>query len=113
MSTIDPRALFSLVSPCEICSRRVRASHLLRYWASRPEPTVLDAEIMMVSSSGNRGIRNERSPLWATIDAPGAESVRDKTGRMLGSYFDQLERRHLAAARAAKDGAYRARYGGR
>ncbi len=113
MSTVDPRLAFWLVSPCEICSRRARASHLLRYWASRPEPTVLDAEVMMVSSSGNRGIRNERSPLWATIDAPGAGSVRAKIGQMLGNFFDQLEQRHLAAARAAKDGAHRARHGGR
>lgn len=113
MSVTNPRSIYWLVSPCEICGRRVRASHLLRYWAARPGPTVADAEIMLVSSSGNRGLTNQRTPLWETLDARGAESVRPATGRLVGEFFEKLEARHLAAARAARDGAYRARYGRR
>jgi hypothetical protein len=66
----------------------------------------------MVISSGDRGLRNERSPLWATIDAPGAEAARPATARLLADYFDALHSRHIAAAKAARDGARRARYGG-
>lgn len=110
-ATLDPRALWAIVQPCEVCGRRARASHLIRFWASRPQPTVDDAELMTVESTGNRGLRNKRTPLWPTLAATPEQPANGDTRRMLTDYYDALERRLLAAAKAAKAGAQRARYG--
>ena len=111
MREIPPQTVYWLLSTCEGCGRRVRASHVLRFWKERETPTTDDAEMMVTRSGGHRQLRNERGDLWPQLAAMTDSRKRFELGRIVAEYFDQLEKRLLAAARVARDAAYRARYG--
>ncbi|MFO0681441.1 MAG: hypothetical protein U0234_05290 [Sandaracinus sp.] len=100
-----------LVVSCELCGRRVRASHALRYWKARTAPTLDDAEVMATSSRGHGRIQNERSNLWTQLAATMDYNKRYELRTAVATYFEQLEQRLLAAARVARQAAGRARYG--
>jgi hypothetical protein len=109
--SLEPRTIYWLVHRCVICGRRVRASHELRHWSERPTPNEADAEMMVTTSGGRGRLSNERAGLWVQLAAvreqPDGGLLRGKVAQ----YYRLLDRRLQAAARAAQDAAYRARYG--
>ena len=90
----DPKKAYFLVSTCEACGQRVRASTMLRHWSNRPRPHIEDAEIMITRGAGRGLIHNERMPLWSGFTEPGGAEVVD----IVACHFGMLQRRLLSYA---------------
>lgn len=108
---IDPRALYTVVVTCPICSCRVRASKLLRAWRDRPTPSFEDAEHMETRGGGRGRIANQRTPLWSLLAAIPDAGARYRVGKHIGDFFYRLSARAGAVDRAARDAVYWAKYG--
>jgi hypothetical protein len=111
MRDLPPRNPHWVVTSCQVCGRRVRASHTLRLWGERKVPSFDDAEVMATSSGGYGKIKNERSNLWTQLAATTDFRKQYELRNAVADYFERLEDRLLAAARVARQAAGRARYG--
>jgi hypothetical protein len=109
--SLEPRTVYWLVHRCPICGRRVRASHELRHWSERPRPDETDAEMMVTTSRGRGRLANERATLWTALATVREHGEGGLLRGKVAEYYRLLDRRLQAAARAAQDAAYRARYG--
>lgn len=88
----DPKKVYFLVSTCEACGRRVRASAALRHWSLRPDPHINDAEMMTTRGGGQGVIVNQRAPLWRELAYHNDPALHAAVRCYLGMLASRLRR---------------------
>lgn len=88
----DPKKVYFLVSTCEACGQRVRASAALRHWSLRPDPHINDAEMMTTRGGGQGLILNQRAPLWSELARNRDPALHAAVGCYMGMLESRLRR---------------------
>lgn len=105
----SPKDLYWCVFTCESCGRRARASQALRFWTSRPLPSLQDAEFMLTRSGGPRRLSNDRGPLFDVVRAIPDHSAQLAMKERLAEFLSLQAQRLSDAAYEARETSIRVR----